>query len=248
MILYFTGTGNSRYAANTIGRITDDQIVSINELMKNGSKDTLKSDKPFIFVCPVYAWRIPKIVEDFIKNTHFSGSNKAYFVLTCGSEAGNAVHYVKKLCNEKGLDFCGFSTVIMPGNYIVMFPTPDKAKADEIMRKADPQILNIAERIKNGQSLPDEKITPVDRLRSTIVNPLFYLTSVSAKGFYSTNDCTSCGKCAKLCPLNNIAIADRKPHWGQSCTHCMACICGCPSEAIEYKNKSKGKPRYYNKE
>ncbi|WP_411680061.1 EFR1 family ferrodoxin [Clostridium thailandense] len=75
-----------------------------------------------------------------------------------------------------------------------------------------------------------------------------YLSCVSAKGFYATDDCTSCGKCAKLCPLNNIEIAEGKPHWGQSCTHCMACICGCPSEAIEYKNKSKGKPRYYNKE
>lgn len=248
MILYFTGTGNSRYVANTIGRITDDKIVSINELMKNGSKDTLKSDKPFIFVCPVYAWRIPKIVEDFIMNTRFSGSNKAYFILTCGDSAGNSVHYAKKICNEKGLELCGFSSVIMPENYIAMFPTPDKIQADEIMRKADPQILNIAERIKDDQPLPNEKITVKGRLKSTIVNPLFYLTSVSARGFYSTNDCTSCGKCAKLCPLNNIAIADRKPHWGQSCTHCMACICGCPSEAIEYKNKSKGKPRYYNKE
>lgn len=248
MILYFSGTGNSHYAAHTIGRITDDKVVSINEFLKNGSRDTLKSDKPFIFVCPVYAWRMPKVVDDFIKNTHFSGSNKAYFVLTCGGEAGNSVHYTKKVCNEKGLDFCGFASVIMPGNYIAMFPTPDKVQADEIIRKADPKILDIAERIKNGQPLPDEKITLRGRLRSSIVNPLFYSTCVSAKGFYSTNDCSSCGKCAKLCPLNNIEIAEGKPHWGESCTHCMACICGCPNEAIEYKDKSKGKPRYYNKE
>ena len=25
---------------------------------------------------------------------------------------------------------------------------------------------------------------------------------------------------------------------------CMACICGCPAEAIEYGKKSRGKPRY----
>jgi LysM repeat protein len=41
-------------------------------------------------------------------------------------------------------------------------------------------------------------------------------------------------------------LAEGKPQWGRNCTHCMACICACPSEAIEYKNKSKGKPRYYN--
>ena len=28
-------------------------------------------------------------------------------------------------------------------------------------------------------------------------------------------------------------------------THCMACICYCPKEAIEYGKKSKGKPRYH---
>ena len=33
--------------------------------------------------------------------------------------------------------------------------------------------------------------------------------------------------------------------WGKNCTHCMACICYCPKEAIEYGKKSKGKPRYH---
>nr|WP_264291386.1 MULTISPECIES: hypothetical protein [unclassified Dorea] len=30
-----------------------------------------------------------------------------------------------------------------------------------------------------------------------------------------------------------------------ACTHCMACICYCPAEAIEYGKKSVGKPRYH---
>jgi MinD superfamily P-loop ATPase len=28
----------------------------------------------------------------------------------------------------------------------------------------------------------------------------------------------------------------------------MACICGCPKTAIEYKNKTQGKERYYLQE
>ncbi len=31
---------------------------------------------------------------------------------------------------------------------------------------------------------------------------------------------------------------------GDACTHCMACICGCPAEAIEYGSRSRGKARY----
>ena len=51
MILYFTGTGNSRYLAEGIAKITgDDEIVSINELMKVKDGDTFKSEKPFVLL------------------------------------------------------------------------------------------------------------------------------------------------------------------------------------------------------
>ena len=49
----------------------------------------------------------------------------------------------------------------------------------------------------------------------------------------------------RRCPLNNITLQNGKPVWGQDCTHCMACICYCPTEAIEYSKKSLGKPRYH---
>ena len=56
--------------------------------------------------------------------------------------------------------------------------------------------------------------------------------------------CTGCGKCVKVCPLNNVTMKNKKPVWEKHCTHCMACICYCPAEAIEYGRKSVGKPRY----
>ena len=56
--------------------------------------------------------------------------------------------------------------------------------------------------------------------------------------------CIGCGKCEKLCPMNNITLPNGRPVWGDNCTQCMACICYCPTEAIEYGKKSLGKPRY----
>lgn len=245
MILYFSGTGNSRYAAQTIGTVTGDKVVSINALLKNGSKEQIQSDEPFVFVCPTYAWRIPRIVEHFIREVQFSGSNKAYFILTCGNETGNAVHYAKRICSGKGLAFMGIASVVMPENYIARYDAPDKAQADVIIQKAVPHILDIAKYIKNGAPLPHEAIEAGSGLKSSLVNPIFYTAFVNAKGFYSTGVCMGCGKCVELCPLNNVILKDKKPQWGKNCTHCMACICGCPAEAIEYKNKSKGKPRYF---
>ena len=45
--------------------------------------------------------------------------------------------------------------------------------------------------------------------------------------------------------MNNITLRVDKPVWGDRCTHCMACICCCPAEAIEYGRKSVGQPRYH---
>jgi ferredoxin len=245
MILCFSGTGNSRFAAKLIGTVTGDVMVSANGLIKSGSKEALHSDKPFVFVCPTYAWRLPRVFERFIRETALTGSTRAYFVMTCGGETGNAARYIKRLCAVKGLEFMGLKSVLMPENYIALFEVPDKVKADEIIRKAVPEITSAAETIKSGLKLPEEKVRLLDRVYSTIVNPFFYPFVVHAKGFYATDACTGCGKCEALCPLNNITRASGRPAWGDRCTHCMACICACPAEAIEYKNHSKGKPRYY---
>ena len=77
------------------------------------------------------------------------------------------------------------------------------------------------------------------------VNPIFYKCFVKADAFAVSSACIGCGQCAKRCPMNNVALKDGKPSWGKNCTHCMACICYCPKEAIEYGKKSVGQPRYH---
>ena len=66
----------------------------------------------------------------------------------------------------------------------------------------------------------------------------------NAKYWIDPEKCISCGKCDTVCPLANIRLQDGKPVWGDRCTHCMACICRCPKEAIEYGKHSEGLPRY----
>lgn len=68
---------------------------------------------------------------------------------------------------------------------------------------------------------------------------------MGTKKFAVSDECVSCGKCASVCPLNNIVLTDGKPVWGADCTHCMACINSCAKKAIEYGKASVGKPRYH---
>ena len=245
MILYFSGTGNSSYTAKTIKSVIGDEILSINDIMKRESKETIKSNKPFVFVCPTYAWRIPRVVEEFIKETKFLGEKDVYFIMTCGGDTGNAINYIKDLCMKKGFNLKGFASLKMPDNYITMYNTPKREEADEMIEASTKIVTSLAEDIKVGKSFIEKEISLGDKLKSGIVNSLFYSAFVSAKGFKYTEECISCGKCVKLCPLNNIELVKGKPNWGDKCTHCMACISRCPKEAIEYKNKTKGRNRYY---
>ncbi|MDS6179596.1 EFR1 family ferrodoxin [Clostridioides difficile] len=214
---------------------------------KRGKTDELISaDKPFIFVCPTYAWRLPIVVTDFIKETKFLGSNRVYFVMTCGGDTAKSINYIQKLCKYKEWQLKGMAEIKMPENYIALFSTTDKETSKQMIKEADKQIYRIISDIRNENEF--ETITPSGlggTIKSGIINTVFYKTIISAKGFHYTDKCIGCGKCVELCPLNNINLKNKKPVWKNNCTHCMACICGCPTEAIEYKNKTQNRERYY---
>lgn len=244
MILYFSGTGNSAYVAKKIAACIGDEVVSINDKIKNGDHTELKSDKSWVFVTPTYAWRIPRIVQKWIITTRFSGCKDAYFVMTCGGDIGNAGEYAQGLCESKKLNYKGCAEIVMPENYITMFSAPTQEEAGKMIGRAEPVIQKYANLIQNGKVIPEKDAGISGKIKSGVINNVFYPLFVHAKKFYATSDCIGCGLCAKVCPLNNVALKQGKPKWGDYCTQCMACICSCPKEAIEYGKKSLGKNRY----
>ena len=245
MIFYFTGTGNSLYIAKRIAGITGDTLISMNDKIKQNDTQLIHIENRLVFVVPTYGWRIPRVVERWIRTTQFTGAVQAWFVMDCGSEIGNAAKYIRRLCEQKSFHYLGVTQIVMPENYIAMFNAPEEAEAKRIIENAIPIIDSAAQKIMNGEAFPSPRSNLKDRFRSNAVNPIFYRLIVKADAFRADSKCVGCGKCAELCPLNNITLKDRKPVWGKNCTHCMACICHCPVEAIEYGKKSVGKPRYH---
>ena len=245
MVFYFSGTGNSQLAAVQIAEATGDGLVSVNRLVKLGEPGSFQSERPLVFVAPTYSWRLPRVVEQWMEAAEFAGNKDAYFVLTCGGSAGNAAKYARRLCERKGLAFRGLAEVAMPENYLALGPTPEAGECQAIIEAARPRIAALAELVRTGEPFPDEPPTLVGRLESGPVNPLFYRFYVHDAGFAVGDAYISCGKCAARCPLNNVELADGRPVWKGNCTHCMACIAGCPVEAIEYKSVSVGRHRHY---
>ncbi len=244
MIIYFTGTGNSRYVAKRIARSLDDELLCINDRIKNESIASVDAGERLVVVTPTYAWRIPRIVSDWIEKTELKSVKKVWYVMTCGDSNGNADAYNSRLSNSKRWEHMGTFRIRMPENYIAMFSVPGVNEASRIVGVAEHQIDKAIKLIASNEVFPKRKRTIRDRLESGIVNDVFYPLIVKAKDFKADSNCTGCGCCVRLCPLNNVSLVNGKPHWKSNCTHCMACIAYCPSRAVEYGKKSIGKPRY----
>ena len=128
MIFYFSGTGNSNYVAKRIADALGDEIMNLNDRIKASDTSPVETDERLIIVTPTYAWRIPRVVRDWLLKTELRGAKRSWFVMTCGSEIGNADQYNRELCAEKGLACMGMAQIVMPENYIAMFSAP---QADE---------------------------------------------------------------------------------------------------------------------
>ena len=251
MIIYYTGTGNSRFAAGYISKclqkLNDGRGETAADLftrIRDKDHTPMYSDSPWVEVTPTYAWRIPIIVRDWLEKTELRGSRDMYFVMTCGDGIGNAGQYCAELCERKSMRYMGCIEVVMPENYIAMFKTPEKNEAIEIIKASRPVLRGAAELINSGKPFAERKINFLDRFLSGPVNDIFYPAFVHAGKFKTTDKCISCGKCVSVCPLKNIRLKNNRPLWGENCTHCMACISYCPTEAIEYVRHSVGLPRY----
>lgn len=248
MILYYSGTGNSRFAAKILATQTGEEPVCMNDIMRDrivdpcAAKYLFSSEKPFVFVCPTYCWQVPRIVKNFITNSRFEGTKDVYFFLTCGSDTGAAYEHAKAFCEEHELNFKGLGSVKMPENYITLFNSPSYDDAQGIIHAAISQIESAGRIINLSKPLSDYNASNPNLSK---INNLFYRFFVNDKKYYATNDCVGCGLCAKICPLANITIEDGEPVWHGNCTQCMACISSCPKNAIEYGRRSKGKRRYY---
>ena len=80
MIFYFSGTGNTRWAAIKLASSTQERLIDIAEEMRRMKTLGAEKTEPFIlkegerlgFVFPVHGWRVPRLVRDFISRLQIS--------------------------------------------------------------------------------------------------------------------------------------------------------------------------------
>lgn len=240
MILYFTGTGNSLYAAKRL----DEERVSIPQAMKN-CELAFTADSIGI-VTPVYGHEVPHMVREFLHRASFH-TNYFYMVLTYGNRHGGAAELAKKLCDDCGIAVNYINILWMTDNWLPSFDMNEQKKID---KKVDEQLAAIYADVsarKNQIAL----VTDADR--AAHMEYLNRIRKVPSNAFQSfiriTDGCIGCGICAKVCPSGSMRLVNGKAtHIADNCQTCLACVHACPQKAIGLAMPEKNPNARYRNE
>lgn len=248
MIFYYSGCGNSRFVAEQIAAGTNEELLFIPDLQREGmSEYAISQGESIGFVFPVYAWGAPKLVEDFVKTVQWKGESAyVWFACTCGDEMGYTHRDFKQTLHEAGLELKGTFCFQMPETYLCFpgFHLDTKENADKKISAVRAKLPSVIEHIKTRAEVVDQILGSTPGLKSNVIRPGF-IKFMSDKKYHTTEDCNGCGLCAKKCPLHNIKMEDGHPAWQGHCTQCMACYHYCPKNAIQYGTYTKDKGQYH---
>lgn len=138
MIIYFSGTGNTRHCALTLAGLLGDSVHELSpaELLAPEATEFDLAGERIVWAFPTYSWGMPPVVARFIAKARF-GKNicgaKHYMLTTCGDDMGYTDSQWRRLMKRRNLTAAGAYTVIMPNTYTLMkgfdVDSPEVAKA-----------------------------------------------------------------------------------------------------------------------
>lgn len=274
MIFYFSGTGNSKWAAKTLALETGDTLVSIPEVINSDCSFTLAKDEHVGFIFPIHGWRVPNIVKEFltkltIKTLGEDTSHVKHYcfcLVTAGDSIGKAMErfqqQLKSVTVNGALSLKAVCSLIMPESYVGLPGMDVDTKEKELEKKelASKQLKDFSNILKQRPHKDSNHIWgwnqlirgPIPSFFSGPVGGFFERFLITDKPFHVDScRCVKCGICANVCPVSDIKGGlGFEPEWlhNGKCLTCFSCYHHCPHHAIEFGKRTQKKGQYfYNK-
>ncbi len=237
MIFYFSGTGNTKWAASKLAAATREDLISIAPYMRADDSShnlaepfILKENERLGFVFPVHGWRVPKLVREFISKMKIlrepsdaSGGNKAkaddclknppfaYCVCTAGDSIGLTIENLNEVISQNpSLQALGITEV--SSSYSLIMP---ESYIGLPFMDVDPKEREIRKKENAAQELAvvcEEIFDRKEGINRLVKGPIpWFFTKVVGSFF------------------ENVLITDKRFHVEKDrCVKCGICANVCP--------------------
>lgn len=239
--IYFSGTGNSRYALEAfLGKY--DETAKAFAIEDENIVHYIKDNEELVFSYSVQYSNIPKMLKDFIDQNQLLWKGKKVFVIaTMGLFSGDGAGILARQLRKYGAQITGGLHLKMPDSI-----ADEKAlkrpveKNKELVRKAEEKIDRTVQSIKSGK-LPQEGIGLLYHMAGLFGQRLYFYNKTKQytdRIKVDIQKCIGCGKCVGSCPMKNLSIENSFAKARDRCTMCYRCINTCPKQAITLLGKN----------
>ena len=237
MIFYFSGTGNTKWAASKLAAATREDLISIAPYMRADDSShnlaepfILKENERLGFVFPVHGWRVPKLVREFIckmkilrEPSDAPGENKAkaddclknrpfaYCVCTAGDSIGLTIENLNEVISQNpSLQALGITEV--SSSYSLIMP---ESYIGLPFMDVDPKEREIRKKENAAQELAvvcEEIFDRKEGISRLVKGPIPWFFTKVVGGFFE-----------------NVLITDKRFHIEKDrCVKCGICANICP--------------------
>ena len=237
MIFYFSGTGNTKWAASKLAAATREDLISIAPYMRADDSShnlaepfILKENERLGFVFPVHGWRVPKLVREFISKMKIlrepsdaSAENKAkaddclknrpfaYCVCTAGDSIGLTIENLNKVISQNpSLQALGITEV--SSSYSLIMP---ESYIGLPFMDVDPKEREIRKKENAAQELAvvcEEIFDRKEGISRLVKGPIPWFFTKVVGGFFE-----------------KVLITDKRFHVEKDrCVKCGICANDCP--------------------
>ena len=236
---YFTGTGNSLKILETCRQAFEQYgFTVVLKPMTDGSPNSADC-RYYGFCCPVYALGLPRVVRAyFTRLPKLPQPVPTLLLVTAGvpEEACWSLKHGREILDEKNFRVAYSDAVGMPSNWSPFMEPPRPEVAQRIIQKGEHQARATVEIFLKGVEYHRPfSLQKLGTVPSYLIYHGFRRTGLPTlwRHYKAHGNCTSCGLCARICPVKAITMKNGKPKWSSACEQCVRCFNACPGQAIE---------------
>jgi len=244
-MLYFSGTGNSKYIAELFSQHQDAPCHSIEE---NIDFDALIQANDVIgFSYPVYMSSVPRIMREFVAQ-HMTALKGKQVIIFCTQLvlSGDGTKKFATLFPKHYIDVIYTEHFFMPNNMndIAILPIAGNEGIQRSLVRAQRKMEAVCRNIQNGKV----KKRGFSIIACALGFPqAVFMGTMEKRANHAVSiddDCNKCGLCVEICPMDSFSMEDGSIQHKHNCTMCYRCINMCPEKAITVLLSGKIKRQY----